>query len=157
MSPEQAVVVSILICIAGAVLTLAVSQSKVLAGWLAFLTTTATAVLIFSAVANVLTGGGSAHPVTFWTMPNTGFELRFYVDGLSGIFLGLVAVMAVPAALYSISYVKRYADYGVGRYYPHFLLFLGGMYGLAYHHRHDVVLLHLLAVDGHSELCADPL
>ena len=130
MSPEQAVVVSILICIAGAVLTLAVSQSKVLAGWLAFLTTTATAVLIFSAVANVLTGGGSTHPVTFWTMPNTGFELRFYVDGLSGIFLGLVAVMAVPAALYSISYVKRYADYGVGCYYPHFLLFIGGMYGL---------------------------
>ena len=130
MSPEQAVVVSILICIAGAVLTLLLSQSKVIAGWLAFLTTTATAVLILSAVANVLTGGGSAHPVTFWTMPNTGFELRFYVDGLSGIFLGLVAVMAVPAALYSIDYVKRYTDYGAGRYYPHLLLFLGGMYGL---------------------------
>jgi hydrogenase-4 component B len=130
MSPEQAVVVSILICIAGAVLTLVVSQSKVLAGWLAFLSTTATAVLIFSSVAKVLTGGGSGHPVTFWTMPNTGWELRFYVDGLSGIFLGLVAVMAVPAALYSINYVKRFSDYGAGRYYPHLLLFLGGMYGL---------------------------
>ena len=130
MSPEQAVVVSILICIAGAVLTLAVSQSKVLAGWVAFFATTATAVLIFSAAAGVLSGGGSAHPVSFWTMPNTGFELRFYVDGLSAIFLGLVAVMAVPAALYSINYVKRYSDYGAGRYYPHFLLFIGGMYGL---------------------------
>ena len=129
MSPEQAVVVSILICIAGAVLTLAVSQSKVLAGWVAFLATTATAVLIFSAAAGVLSGGGSGHPVSFYSMANFG-ELRFYVDGLSAIFLGLVAVMAVPAALYSINYVKRYSEYGAGRYYPHLLLFLGGMYGL---------------------------
>ncbi len=129
MSPEQAVVYSILICIVGAVATLLLSQSKTLAGWLAFLTSAATAVLIFMACAQVLTGGGSAHPVSFFSMANLG-ELRFYVDGLSAIFLGLVAVMAVPAALYSINYVKRYSEYGAGRYYPHFLLFLGGMYGL---------------------------
>ena len=129
MSPEQAVVYSIMICIAGAAVTLLVSQSKTLAGWLAFLTATITAVLIFMAGTQVLTGGGSAHPVSFYSMANFG-ELRFYVDGLSAIFLGLVAVMAVPAALYSINYVKRYSEYGAGRYYPHFLLFLGGMYGL---------------------------
>ena len=130
ITPEQAVVYSIMICIGGAVATLLVSQSKSLAGWLCFLATSATAVLIFTACAGVLTGGPSPHPASFWTMPGSGYELRFYVDGLSAIFLGLVAVMAVPAALYSINYVKRYSDYGAGRYYPHFLLFLGGMYGL---------------------------
>jgi formate hydrogenlyase subunit 3/multisubunit Na+/H+ antiporter MnhD subunit len=130
ITPEQAVVYSIVICIGGAVATLLVSQSKSIAGWLSFLATLATAVLIFTACANVLTGGPSPHPVSFWTMPSSGYELRFYVDGLSAIFLGLVAIMAVPAALYSINYVKRYSDYGAGRYYPHFLLFLGGMYGL---------------------------
>ena len=130
MSPEQAVVYSIVICLGGAVATLLLSKSKSLAGWVSFLCASATAVLILQAAAGVLTGGASAHPYTLWTMPNTGWELRFYVDGLSAIFLGLVAVMAVPAALYSINYVKRYTEYGAGRYYPHLLLFIGGMYGL---------------------------
>ena len=129
ISPEQAVVYSILICIGGAALTLLLSKSKSLAGWVSFLCVSATAVLIFKAGATVLSGDSSGHPVAFYSMANFG-ELRFYVDGLSAIFLGLVAVMAVPAALYSISYVKRYTEYGAGRYYPNFLLFLGGMYGL---------------------------
>jgi len=129
MTPEQAVVYSILICAGGAVLTLLLSQSKALSGWVSFLATCATAVLIFSACGTVLSGGGTGHPVAFVSNATFG-ELRFYVDGLSAIFLGLVALMAVPAALYSINYVKRYTEYGAGRYYPHFLLFLGGMYGL---------------------------
>src|SRR5512136_756197 len=129
MTPEQAVVYSILICVGGAVATLLLSQSKALAGWLSFIATGATAVLIFSACGTVLSGGGTGHPVAFMSNPTFG-ELRFYVDGLSAIFLGLVALMAVPAALYSINYVKRYTEYGAGRYYPHLLLFLGGMYGL---------------------------
>ena len=130
ISPEQAVVYSILISICGAVLTLLVSQNKSVAGWLAFLTTAVTAVLIFTAVAGVLTAGPSPHPATFWTMPGTGFELRFYVDGLTAIFLALIAFIALPAAFYSISYMRHYEDYNVARYYPNFLLFVGAMYGL---------------------------
>ena len=130
MSPEQAVVVSILICLAGAVLTLLVSRSKTAAGWLAFLITATTSALILSAVAKVLMDGPSPHPAAVWSMPKFGFVLRLYVDGLTAWFLMLAAVMAVPAALYSIRYMRHYQDYGVARYYPHFLLFLAGMYGL---------------------------
>ena len=36
LTPEQAVLVSLLTCIAGAALTLLVSRSKLVAGWLAF-------------------------------------------------------------------------------------------------------------------------
>lgn len=130
MSPEQAVVVSILIFLAGAVLTLLVSRSKTAAGWLALLITATTSALILSAVANVLMDGPSPHPAAFWSMPKFGFVLRLYVDGLTAWFLMLAAVMAVPAALYSIRYMRCYQDYSVARYYPHFLLFLAGMYGL---------------------------
>jgi hydrogenase-4 component B len=130
MSPEQAVVVSILICLAGAALTLLVSRRKTVAGWLAFLITAATSALILSAVAKVLMDGPSPHPAAFWAMPRFGFVLRLYVDGLTAWFLMLAAVIALPAALYSISYMRHYADYSVARYYPHFLLFLAGMYGL---------------------------
>ena len=130
MTPEQAVLTSILLCVAGSLLTLLTSRSKVLAGWLSFLVTLATSVLIFSAVTRVLTHGPSPGPAAFWAMPQVGFALRIYVDGLTAIFLLLAALIALPAALYSILYMRHYQDYGVARYYPYFLLFLAAMYGL---------------------------
>jgi len=130
LTPEQAVVASILLCVAGAVLTLLVSRNKTAAGWLAFIVTAATAGLIFTAVAHVLTAGPSSHPAAFWAMPKFGFALRIHVDGLTAMFLMLTATIAVPAAFYSIAYMRHYEDYGVARYYPNFLLFLAAMYGL---------------------------
>ncbi len=129
MTPEQAVVASIGLCVAGAVLTLLVSRNKTVAGWLAFAITAGSAALILSAVAQVL-ARGPAHPEQFLKMPAVGFALRIYVDGLTSIFLLLAVLVAVPAALYSIRYMKHYEDYGVARYYPNFLLFLAAMYGL---------------------------
>ena len=130
MTPEQAVLVSILTCVVGAMLTLLVSRYKTLAGWLAFFVTAGTAVLILSAVIEVLTSGPSPHPTAFWAMPKFGFAMRIYVDGLTAVFLLLAALIAVPASLYSIVYMRHYQDYGVARYYPYFLLFLAAMYGL---------------------------
>jgi formate hydrogenlyase subunit 3/multisubunit Na+/H+ antiporter MnhD subunit len=130
MTPEQAVVASIVICIAGAGLTLLVARHKTLAGWLAFLVTAATAGLIFSAVGRVLLAGPSPQSAAFFALPRIGFALRLHVDGLTAVFLLLASVIAVPASFYSIVYMRHYADYGVARYYPYFLLFLAAMYGL---------------------------
>ncbi|MGA2748986.1 MAG: proton-conducting transporter membrane subunit [Verrucomicrobiota bacterium] len=130
MTPEQAVFTSILVCIGGAVLTLAVSRHRTLAGWLAFLATAITAVLIFLAAGRVLTTGPSPHPAAFCAMAGPDFALRIHVDGLSAIFLLLAALIATPAMFYSINYMKLYPEYGVGRYYPWVLLFLAAMYGL---------------------------
>lgn len=130
MSPELAVLVSLLICIGGALLTLLVSRNRIVAGWTAFLVTTTTAGFIFYAGAMVLTTGPSAHPALFWTMPKLGFALRIYVDGLTALFLALAAFIAVPASFYSIAYMRHYEQYGVARYYPNFLLFLAAIYGL---------------------------
>jgi formate hydrogenlyase subunit 3/multisubunit Na+/H+ antiporter MnhD subunit len=130
LNPEQAVVLAILTCVAGAILALLVSRNKVLAGWVSFFSTAASVILIFSAVARVLTTGPSVHPVAFGTMPGFGFALRFYIDGLSAVFLLLAGGIALPAALYSILYMRQYQDYGVARYYPYSLLFLAAMYGL---------------------------
>ena len=130
MTPEQAVVASILLCLAGAGLTLLAARNRTLAGWIAFLVTAATAGLILFAVVRVLTAGPSPQPAAFWSLPAIGFALRVHVDGLTAMFLLLAAVIGVPAALYSIAYMRHYEDYGVARYYPHFLLFLAAMYGL---------------------------
>ena len=130
LTPEQAVLASILICVGGAVLTLLVSKRKTVAGVVNFAVVVATAILIFSAAGKVLFFGPSAQAAAFWPVPQIGFALRLYVDGLTAFFLLLAALIAVPASLYSIVYMRHYRDYGVHRYYPHFLLFLGAMYGL---------------------------
>ncbi len=130
MTPEYAVCASILLCIAGAVLTWLTARSRTLTGWLAFLVTATTASLIFYAVAKVLAGGASAGSESFFNLPAIGFSMRLHVDGLTALFLMLAALIAVPAFFYSIAYMKHYKDYGVARYYPYFLLFLAAMYGL---------------------------
>ncbi|MCX7824836.1 MAG: proton-conducting transporter membrane subunit [Verrucomicrobiae bacterium] len=130
ITPEQAVVASILLCIAGAGATLLVSRNKTVAGWLAFAVTAATAALIGFAVVQVLSGALSPEPAKFWEMPKFGFALQIHVDGLTAMFLLLAALIAAPAAFYSIAYMRHYEGYSVARYYPHFLLFLAAMYGL---------------------------
>ncbi len=130
LTPEQCVAAAVATCLAGAAATLPASRSKTVAGWLAFAFTCAGAALIFVAAGQVLLNDPSPSPAALWTMPGTGYVLRIYVDGLAALFLGLVAVIAVPAALYSILYMRHYEDYGVARYYPYFLIFVGAMYGL---------------------------
>lgn len=130
MTPEQAVFTAMLLCMAGAIAALLVSWNKMLAGWLTFLTTSATAVLIGFAVVKVLTSGASASAEAFWPAPASGFAIRLHVDGLTAFFLLLAALIAVPTSLYSVTYMRHYPDYGVMRYYPYFLLFLAAMYGL---------------------------
>jgi formate hydrogenlyase subunit 3/multisubunit Na+/H+ antiporter MnhD subunit len=129
LTPEQAVLASILVCIAGAGLTWLFSRNRITAGWLAFSVTTVAAALILFAVAQVFLHGPSA-PAKFWELPQLGFALRIYVDGLTSVFLLLAVLVAVPASFYSITYMRHYQDYGVDRYYPCFLLFLAAMFGL---------------------------
>ncbi|MGD0138070.1 MAG: proton-conducting transporter membrane subunit [Tepidisphaeraceae bacterium] len=130
LTPEQLIVAAILTCLGGAVLTLVCARGKTLAGMLAFGVTVASATMIFRAVVRVLRFGPSPHSAAFWAMPQFGFALRLHVDGLTAVFLSLAATIAMPAALYSIVYMRHYANYGVARYYPHFLIFLAAMYGL---------------------------
>jgi hydrogenase-4 component B len=129
MTPEQSVIAAIVLCIVGAVLTLLVSRNKTAAGWLAFVFTLATALLITSAVVKVL-ASGPGQQAQFPIVPQIGLVLRVYVDGLTAIFLLLAALISVPAALYSIVYMRNYEGYSVARYYPYLLLFLAAMYGL---------------------------
>jgi len=130
IAPEQAVLLAILLCVAGSLLALLVSRSRTFAGWLTFAITTTSALFIFSAAEKVLLNGSSSdHPASS-AIASLGFTLRFRVDGLSAFFLVLVAFIAVLASFYSIAYMRHYPDYGLARYHPNFLLFVAGMYGL---------------------------
>jgi hydrogenase-4 component B len=129
LTPAQAVLGSLLACFAGAAVTLLTSRSRTVTGWLAFLATAVSSALALYAAGTALVAGG-AQPQEFLRVPALGFALKIHVDGLTAIFIGLIASIALPAAFYSIDYMKHYRDYGVARYYPYFLLFLAAMYGL---------------------------
>ncbi len=129
MTPEQSVIAAIVICITGAVVTLLAARNKTTAGWLAFGFTAAAAVVMVLAVGHVLSAG-PGHQAEFPIIPQIGLVLRVYVDGLTAVFLLLSALISVPAALYSIVYMRNYEGYSVARYYPYLLLFLAAMYGL---------------------------
>jgi hydrogenase-4 component B len=129
LTPERVVLLAILSCLAGAVLTLLTARHRILTGWLAFLVVAVSATMIIQAAGSVLISG-AGQPATFWVMQRLGFALRIHVDGLTAFFLLVAALIALPAAFYSITYMRHYEGYSVARYYPYFLLFLAAMYGL---------------------------
>ena len=129
ITPAQAVLGSLLACFAGAGLSGITARHRRLSGWVAFLATAASSGLALYAAATALLAGGTP-PQEFLRIDPLGFALKIHVDGLTAVFLGLIASIALPAALFSIDYLEHYPDYSVARYHPWFLLFLAAMYGL---------------------------
>ncbi len=129
MTPIDTTLYAIALHCAGGILVGLLSRSKLAAGWFNFLITAAAAVLCINGAAATLLHG-PAPAATIYTLPQYGSSLRIAVDGLSAVFLGLIAVIAVFSSLYSIRYMTHYHDYGVGRFYPNFQFFIAGMYGI---------------------------
>jgi formate hydrogenlyase subunit 3/multisubunit Na+/H+ antiporter MnhD subunit len=130
MTPEKTVVAAIVVCFAGAGISLLTARSKLLSGCLALAATAVSTLLVFGCAARVLLYGASAEPLRVWALPVGGVSLGLHVDGLAVVFLVLAAALALPTALYSVRYMQHYAGYGVGRYYACCLLFLAAIYGL---------------------------
>ncbi len=129
MTPAYAIIYALVVCAGGAIVTLLLSKNKAVAGWLCFLATALSSFLAITAAGTVLLSG-PGEAITIMELPQLGSSLRIYIDGLSAIFIGLIATIAVLSAFFSISYMEHYKDYGVARYYPYFLLFVAGMYGI---------------------------
>lgn len=129
LTSTQTITYAMGLCVIGAGVSLLFSWNKTLAGWVAFLFTAASSALaLLTAAIGLLRGPEAA--VTLLSLPQIGSSLRLYVDGLSSVFVLLIATIAIASAFYSIRYMKHYPEYGVARYYPNFLLFIAGMYGI---------------------------
>ncbi|RPI29369.1 MAG: peroxiredoxin family protein [Acidobacteria bacterium] len=128
MTPNLAFVYALSICLAGSLVTLLVSRWKPVVGWLAFLCVFSSSSLVIYAALTVLLSG-AAPALTLFSLAGLG-TCRLAIDGLSAILLLLIAVIAVLSSIYSVRYMVHYTEYGLGRYYPYFLLFVAGMYGI---------------------------
>ncbi len=129
MTPIDTTLYAIALHCAGGILVGFLSRSKLAAGWFNFVITACAATLCINGAATTLLQG-PVPAATIYTLPQYGSSLRIAVDGLSAVFLGLIAVIAVFSSLYSIRYMTHYQDYGVGRFYPNFQFFIAGMYGI---------------------------
>jgi hydrogenase-4 component B len=128
MTPEYTIIVAMVVCFGAAGLLYPLGRYRQVAGWIAFLAVAASSVLVLSAVISVL-WHGPGQATTLLPVTPLGYALRIYVDGLSALFLGLIAVVALPASLYSIEYM-RHQEGKIGRYYRSLLCFIAAMYGL---------------------------
>jgi formate hydrogenlyase subunit 3/multisubunit Na+/H+ antiporter MnhD subunit len=129
MTSTETILYAIGISCAGGLIIGLFSRHKVLAGWINFLITATSGTLALYGAAIALMHG-PIPATTIYSLPQYGSALRIYVDGLSAIFLGLIATIAILSSLYAIRYMDHYHDYGVGRFYPYFQFFIGGMYGI---------------------------
>ena len=129
LTPPQALIASLLVCLAGALATWLTARQRRLTGWLAFgATGLSSGLALYGAGAALL--GGPSEPVSLLSVAPLGSALRVQVDGLSAVFITLIASIALLAALYSVQYLDHYREYGLRRYYPNLLVFVAGMYGL---------------------------
>lgn len=129
MTAATVMIAAFVVLLGGALLVIPVSRNRLLAGQVACGATALSSLLAIGAAVSVL-ASGPGKAVTVWALPQYASALRIYVDGLSAVFLLLIAVVSALSALYSIQYMEHYPDYGLYRYYPYFLLFVAGMYGI---------------------------
>lgn len=129
MNSNTAFLYALVACILGAGVTVLTGRAKRLTGWVAVLFTTASSLLAGIAAIQVL-HNGPEQPFELLSLPGLGSSLRFSLDGLSAVFMILVAGIALLASLYSVRYMEHYTEYSTRRYYPYLLLFTAGMYGI---------------------------
>jgi hydrogenase-4 component B len=129
MNPSLTTVSAFVGCVLAAVVLVLVGGQKRIAGWLNLGFTVITSALVLSAV-GVTLSQGPGEPLTVFSLPSFGYALRIYVDGLSAIFLALIAIIAIASSLFSLTFLDQYPDYSARRYYPNLQLFIASMYGL---------------------------
>jgi hydrogenase-4 component B len=114
-----------ILAVSAAVAPLA-ARNRTRAGLINLLLVAASSIVLFTVGLGAIFGGGTAARM----VPVGPLRIPFLVDGVSGVFLLVIAFMAAMSAVYSIRYMDHYPDYGVAGYYCCYPLFILGMAGL---------------------------
>jgi len=113
--------------LAAAVVTPLAARKRTLAGVVNLVLVSASAVLLLTVGFEAVFGHGAPAARSVALGP---LAIPFLVDGFSGIFLAVIAFLAVMSAVYSIRYMDHYPEYGLGVYYLCYPLFILGMAAL---------------------------
>ncbi len=113
----------------GAAATLTMPYSKRTVGWVSLAFQTLAGAGFLYVALQVLLHGTFNPERPLFAVAGLGASFLLKVDALSAVFLLVTTVVSWAAGLYSIEYIKHYKE-SLARYYPLFLLFLLGMYGV---------------------------
>ncbi len=115
---------AILLC--SAVIVPCIAEKRRLAGWLNFAFVAAAGAILLSISYSVI----FVKSLPTQLVSVGPLDLYFLLDGFSGFFLGIISIMAIVSAFYSIEYMEHYDDYGLRSYYANYPIFVLGMAGI---------------------------
>lgn len=115
---------AILLC--SAVIVPFIAEKRRLAGWLNFAFVAAAGAILLSISYSVI----FVKSLPTQLVSVGPLDLYFLLDGFSGFFLGIISIMAIVSAFYSIEYMEHYDDYGLRSYYANYPIFVLGMAGI---------------------------
>lgn len=130
MTPEQAVFIAAMILVAGSLVSALCSNFRKVVGWIAAGFVAAATGFAFPAALKILLDGQVIETRSFLVVPILNAQLVFRLDPLSALFLLVVAVISVLTTLYSVSYMSRFRDEHLVRYYPPLLLSFASIIGV---------------------------
>ena len=119
---------SIVILIAGSLVSVLFARSRKLCGWISFAFVCASTVYTGLAVVGARSVASGEH--TILALPQLGSSFSLRIDPLSAIFLGIVAVIALLSTLYSVRYMEHYARDKVPKFFLVLLLCVASMTGV---------------------------
>ncbi|SPF47889.1 hydrogenase, membrane subunit [Candidatus Sulfotelmatobacter kueseliae] len=119
---------SIVILMAGSLVSLLFARRRKLCGWISFAFVCVSSVFTGFAIVAAFTVASGEH--TILSLPQLGSRFSLRIDPLSAIFLAIVAVIALLSTLYSIRYMEHYAHDNVAKFFPILLLSIASMTGV---------------------------
>jgi len=120
--------VSMVILIAGSLVSLLFARTRKLCGWVSFGSVCASS--LFALLAAVAACTVKSTERTLMAVPQLGSSLTLRLDPLSAVFLTIVAVIALLSTLYSVRYMEHYARDKVAKFFPVLLLCVASMMGV---------------------------
>jgi hydrogenase-4 component B len=129
MTIQFIILASFAVLLLGAAACLFMPYSRRSIGWVSLgFQTVASLGFLYVALA-VLAGGAYNPDKPLFLISGLGASFLLKVDALSAIFLLVIAVVSWAAGLFSVQYMQHYKE-SLARYYPLFLLFILGMFGV---------------------------
>jgi hydrogenase-4 component B len=128
MNAVRNIEASIVILIAGSLVSLLLARNRKVCGWVSFAFVCASSLFTGLAVAGACMAGSCEQ--TLLALPQLGARFTLQVDPLSAIFLAIVAVIALLSTLYSVRYMEHYTHDKVVKFFPLLLLCIASMTGV---------------------------
>lgn len=129
MTIQLIILASFAVLLLGAAACLFMPYSRRSIGWVSLAFQTLATLGMGAVALRVLAAGAYNPDRPLFLISGLGASFLLKVDALSAIFLLVIAIISWAAGLFSVQYMQHYKE-SLARYYPLFLLFVLGMFGV---------------------------